>query len=133
MHEADVQAIKALRARDAAAARAGDFATLRTIMSDEAVVLPPGGKPQVGKADLDASFARMAAAPRTHEVLAYTFDLSEPEIAGSFAFEHGAIRGAMRNLEDGTVEESSYHVLRVLRKEADGEWRVYRTIWAPRR
>ena len=29
------------------------------------------------------------------------------------------------------VHEETYHVMRILRKETDGEWRVYRTIWAP--
>jgi len=67
-------------------------------MSDEAVVLPPGEKPQVGKADLDAAFAQMSQAPKTYETLEYTFDLSEPEIIGSFAFEYGAIRGATRKM-----------------------------------
>jgi ketosteroid isomerase-like protein len=98
-------------------------------MSDKAVVLPPGEKPQVGKTDLDAAFAQISQAPKTYETLEYTFDLSEPEIIGSFAFEYGAIRGATRNLKDGSIEQSNYHVMRILRKEAGEEWKVYRTIW----
>jgi ketosteroid isomerase-like protein len=108
MSNPDIKAIKELRDRDAKAAKAGDFETLRSIMSDEAVVLPPGGKPQVGKADIDAAFAEISQAPKTYEVLEYTFDLSEPEIIGSFAFEYGAIRGATRNLKDGKIEQSIF-------------------------
>ena len=129
MSNPDIKAIKELRDRDAKAAKSGDFETLRSIMSDEAVVLPPGEKPQVGKADLDAAFAQMSQAPKTYEILEYTFDLSEPEIIGSFAFEYGAIRGATRNLKDGRIEQSNYHLMRILRKEAGEEWKVYRTIW----
>lgn len=126
----DVEAIKALRARDAAACMAGDFATLRGIMSDDAVVLAPGEEPRAGKDALDEAFARMARMPRAHEVLEYRFELSEPEIVGHVAIEYGAIVGAMRRVTDGLVTHSRYNVLRVLRKEADGEWRVYRTLWS---
>ena len=97
----DVDAIKALRARDAAACIAGDEA-----------------------------FERMARMPRTHEVLDYRFELSEPEIVRRVAIEYGAIVGSTRRLPDGEVTHSRYNVLRVLRKEADGEWRVYRTLWS---
>jgi len=130
MSSADIAAIKQLRARDETASKAGDYATLRSIMSDEAVVLPPGGKPKVGKADLDATFAKLSGAPKTHEVLEYRFDFSEPEIIGDVAIEYGAIVGTMRNLADGVVSSPRYNALRVLRKEG-GQWRVYRTMWAP--
>lgn len=129
MSEHDIRAIKELRDRDAQAAKAGDFETLRSLISDEAVVMPPGRNAQVGKADINTAFAEMSEAPKTYEILEYTFDLSDPEIIGSLAFEHGAIRGTTRNLEDGTIEHSNYHVMRVLRKEAGDEWRVYRSIW----
>lgn len=131
MRDADIEAIRMLRERDAAASRAGDFRTLRTIMSDDAVVIAPGAAPQAGKASLDASFERMAAAPRTHEILDYRFDLCDPEFAGDLAIEYGTISGTSRALPDGAATPSRYNVLRVLRKEADGQWRVYRTIWTP--
>ena len=126
----DVEAIKALRARDAAACIAGDFRTLRGVMSDDAVVLALGEAPHAGKAALDEAFERMARMPRTHEVIEYRFELSEPEIVGHVAIEYGAIVGSTRRLPDGEVTHSRYNVLRVLRKEADGEWRVYRTLWS---
>ena len=131
MSDVDIKAIKELRIRDADAAKSGDFETLRSIMSDEAVVLPPGGKRQEGKADIDAAFSQMSQAPKQYEVLEYIIDLSEPEIVGIFAFEYGAIRGTTRNLQDDTIEKSDYHVVRILRKEDNDEWKVYRTIWTP--
>jgi ketosteroid isomerase-like protein len=41
--EADLRAIERLHQKDMQASRAGDFETLRSIMTDEAVILPPGG------------------------------------------------------------------------------------------
>jgi ketosteroid isomerase-like protein len=86
---------------------------------------------QIGRTAIDASFARAANRPKTYEVLEYRFDLSEPEIVGNIAIEYGLIHGRTRDLNTGEVTTALYNVLRVLRKEDDGQWRVYRTIWAP--
>ena len=48
-----------------------------------------------------------------------------------FPYREGTIRGAMRDRTTGEIERSSYHVMRVLRREPDGTFRVYRSIWAP--
>ena len=128
MSEQDIEAIKELRRRDATAAKAFDFDTLRSILSDEAVIMPPGEKPWSGKDELDAAYAQMAKAPNTYEIMEYTIDLSEPEIVGAHAFEHGEIRGMTRNTEDGSIEHARYRVMRILRKEGDA-WKVYRAIW----
>ena len=130
-HRDDLAAIDALHRRDMAAARAGDFATLRSLIDDEAVMMPPGGKALHGKAALDASFAAMAKAPKAHEVLEYVLDFDEVVVAGDLAFERGTIRGAMKEIATGEVTRSQYHVMRVLRRQADGAWKVYRSIWAP--
>ena len=131
MENPDILAIKELRKRDAEAAKSLDFETLRAIMSDEAVVMPPGEKPIVGKDELDDAYAKMAKVPKTYEILEYTIDFSEPEIVGDYAFEHGEIRGVTKHNEDGRIEHSNYHVLRVLRNEGHGAWKVYRAIWTP--
>jgi uncharacterized protein (TIGR02246 family) len=128
----DLAALEALHRRDMAAAKAGDFAALRSIIDDDAVMMAPGGKVQRGRAELDAAFAAMSKAPRTHEVLEYVLDFDEVTIAGDLAFEWGCIRGSMKELATGKVTRSEYHVMRVLRRQADGAWKVYRSIWAPR-
>jgi len=130
-HPEDVRAIVRLRERDATASRTCDFATLRGIVSDDAVVLPPGGKPIAGKAAIDAFFRRAARAPMPYEVLEYRFDLSEPQFAGDLAVEYGAIHGRTRDRATGKESDARYNVLRVLRRESDGEWRVFRSIWTP--
>ena len=128
-HAEDLRAIEELHRRDMRASREGDFETLRSLMSDDAVVMPPGGRVTRGRADLDASFARMAEGMRQVEVLEYELDFEEVQVVGDYAFEWGFIRGAMRALPDGEVERSSYKVMRVLRREPDGAWKVHRTIW----
>ena len=124
----DLQAIEDLHRRDMEASRTGDFETLRSILSDDAVILPPGGRPVRGKAEIDASFARMDAGASGSEVLEYVLDVGEVEILGAYAFEWGEIRGAVR-LQDGEIRRSAHNVMRVLRREPSGGWKVYRSIW----
>jgi len=125
------RAIERLHRRDMQASAAGDFAALRALIDNDAVMLPPGGAIQRGAKDLDAAFGRMNLGPRTHEVLEYRLVFEEVKIFGNYAVEWGAIRGATREIATGRVIQSEYHVMRVLRRRRNGSWKVYRSIWAP--
>lgn len=126
--EKDLQAIDELHRKDMKASKAGDYATLRSIMSDDAVVMPPDGRWLRGRDELDASFGRMKDGMSEVEVLEYTLDFEEVKILGEYAFEWGTIRGSMRAKPDGDIEHQTYKVMRILKKQ-QGEWKVHRTIW----
>lgn len=117
-----------LHRRDVEASRAGDFATLRTLMSDDAVVLAPGQAPRRGRAELDASSRTMEESFRNAEVLDYRMDFEEVLVFGDHAVEWGTLEGSMRR-GDGEPLSYRYHLMRVLRQQPDGEWQVHRTIW----
>ncbi|HEX6066484.1 MAG TPA: DUF4440 domain-containing protein [Longimicrobiales bacterium] len=125
----DLDRIDELHRIDMAASKAGDLRTLRTLMSDDAVVLPPGGRMLRGRAALDQSFARMADVPRTTEVLDYRFDWHEIRLCGDYAFEWGYILGEERHLASGEVVSEKYHAMRILQRQPTGDWKVHRTIW----
>jgi uncharacterized protein (TIGR02246 family) len=125
------KAIERLHRRDMRASAAGDFAALRALVDDNAVMLPPGSAPQRGAKDFDAAFERLNNSPRTHEVIEYRLEFEEVKIFGNYAVEWGAIRGATRELATGRVHQSEYHVMRVLRRQSNGSWKIWRSIWAP--
>lgn len=127
--EKDLADIEQLHLRDMAASKACDFETLRAIMSDGAVMMPPGGNFVRGRAEIDAGMSRMAEAMRTVEVLEYVLDFEEVKVVGDYAFEWGVIRGRMRDREGGEAESSVYKVMRILQRQPDGEWKVHRSIW----
>src|SRR5829696_309587 len=129
MSDDDLARIDALHRTDMDASRRGDYGALRALMSDDAAVLPPGGRMLRGRDALDASFARMAAAPRTTEVLEYGFEWHEVRVCGDYAFEWGYIVGRERHLGTGEETSERYHVMRVLQRQLDGDWKVHRTIW----
>ena len=131
MKSAARKAIERLHRRDMLASAAGDFAALRALVDDNAVMLPPGGAPQRGAKDFDAAFERMNSSPRTHEVIDYRLEFEEVKIFGNYAIEWGAIRGATREIATGRVNQSEFHVMRVLRRQSNGSWKIYRSIWAP--
>ena len=125
----DLERIDALHRADMEASRRGDFASLRSLMSDDAAVLPPGGRILRGRQALDESFAKMTAAPKASEVLEYRFDWHEVQLCGDYAFEWGYIVGRERSLATGEETSERYHVMRVLQRQPDGDWKVHRTIW----
>lgn len=127
----DREAIEALNAADEAASKAQDLDALRALIDDDAVMLPPGGRIQRGKEEIDAAFARLGSSLHTHEILEYSLDFEEIQLLGDHAIEWGTIRARTRSIANRVSTETEYHTLRVLRKQADGGWKVYRSIWAP--
>jgi uncharacterized protein (TIGR02246 family) len=125
------QSIEQLHRRDAKASASGDFAALRALVDNDAVMLPPGGPPQRGAKDFDAAYERMNSGPKTHEVVEYRLDFEEVKVFGGYAVEWGAIHGATRELSTGRVIQSAYHVMRMLRRQRNGSWKVWRSIWTP--
>jgi uncharacterized protein (TIGR02246 family) len=125
----DLERIEELHRADMRASKAGDYRTLRTLLSDDAVILPPGGHMIRGREALDASFARMAQPAPATEVLDYRFEWHEVRVCGDYAFEWGYIVGEERSRRTGEVTSERHHVMRVLQRQADGSWKVHRTIW----
>lgn len=130
-HYGDMKAIEALHQQDIRAALEGNFRLLRSLVDDDAVLLPPGGPIRRGREELDAAFSEMQSTPRTHQVIEYQMSFEEVQILGNVAIEWGAILGAMRDLATGEISRSRYHVMRVLKRQRNGGWKVYRSIWAP--
>lgn len=125
----DLDRIKQLHEADARASQKQDYATLSTLMSDDAVVLPPGGKMLRGRKLLDENYARAQSSPQSIEIVEYTFDWHEVKIFGNFAYEWGYIKGRERVIGENEIVERLYHVMRILQKQPTGEWQVHRTIW----
>jgi uncharacterized protein (TIGR02246 family) len=127
--KSDVDRIEELHQTDMQASKTGDFATLRSLMSDDAAVMPPGGRLIRGREALDRSFAAMHGAQSHADVLEYRFDWQEVRVLGEYAFEWGYIHGKERDTKTGDVRIERYHVMRILERQADGSWKVHRTIW----
>ncbi|AJE47107.1 YybH family protein [Celeribacter indicus] len=120
----DEKAIRQVVETWMAASKAGDIATVLALMTDDVVFLVPGQEP-FGKEAFAAASDRLAEAriEGTNEIL-------ELQVLGTWAF--------LRNRVDMTVTPSggaplrrTGHTLSLLRKEADGRWRLARDANLP--
>jgi uncharacterized protein (TIGR02246 family) len=124
----DLKAIHELHLKDIEASKKGDFKTLRSIISDDAVIIAPHANPVQGKDTHDKNFEAMQQSGSPVEVLSYQLKMEEVKVLGDHAIEWGAIVASSKDKNTGKITETKKNVMRVLRKE-NGEWKVYRSIW----
>lgn len=125
----DLEAIERLHRMDTEASKAQDFETLKTLVDAEGIVMPPGSNAVPAQAQLDARIARRASDPNPVEILNYWFDWEEVELMGDYAFERGRIMGSAKVSADSGPATLAYNIMRILKRQPDGEWKVYRSIW----
>jgi uncharacterized protein (TIGR02246 family) len=125
----DRQAIEELHQRDIAASKARDLATLLSLCSDDCVMLPPGGDPIVGREAIRRSLAQDLAQEQDYQITEYVHDFAEVRVIGAWAFEWGRFSAAAEPVGGGAPIRSSGKILRILRRQADGAWKVARSIW----
>ncbi len=101
---------------------------LRSLMSDDAVMMPPGSEWIRGKEELDKNFEKISTQLTGVDILEYVQDFEEVQVVGDYAFEWGTVSGTMRTPE-GQEVHSTYHMVRILKRQEDGEWKIHRSIW----
>jgi uncharacterized protein (TIGR02246 family) len=101
------------------ASRAGDIATVLSLMSDDVVFMVPGREP-FGKQTFAAN-SRSVDGVRLEGVA----DIRELKVLGDWAYLRNYIEIAITPPGSETVRRSGY-TLTILRKEPDGRWLLAR-------
>lgn len=122
------EAIEDLRRRDVEATRDGDLERLKSLMDPSCIVFPPEGGPEAGRAYLDGVTSAAKRTVRPADIVELAQDWEELLILGGYAYEHGVVRYAVRG-PGGDVVRESQRLMRILRKQADGSWKVFRAMW----
>lgn len=108
-----------------AADNRGDIEAVLEYYSADAVLMPPGEAPVVGRGSIrpryEALFADFAPAiePVVEEVCA----------EGNLAFVRGRNTGRLVSRTSGSARTLDDVYLMLLRREADGKWRISHLIW----
>lgn len=123
----DLEKIKQLDNNDIAASIDQDYTKLLELWDDEGVVIPPGEKPIIGIKAIKKWLNK--AKEIEYKVTKYEHDFIERKIIGGWAFEWGTYTSAAELLGEEDPEESSGKLLRILKRQQDGEWKVARSIW----
>ena len=129
----DRQAIEDLHQDDIAGSLAFDIDKLTNTWDDDVISMPPGSQPIVGKAANHEYLQSQQKAMANVEILGYEEAWDEVRLLGDYAYEYGTIKSRIReqNAKDETPLE--FNVMRVLKKQPSGSWKIYRTIWNNRK
>lgn len=115
----DERAIRDLVNNWMKASRAGDIATVLSLMSDDAIFMVPGREP-FGKQTFAANSRSMDGVR-----LEGAADIRELKVLGDWAYLRNYIEIAITPPGSETVRRSGY-TLTILRKEPDGKWLLAR-------
>jgi ketosteroid isomerase-like protein len=127
--KSDLQAIEELHKRDVAAAKAYDVEALATLWTDDIVSMPPSAQPIVGKkANRDVLAAGEAQAKQV-EIVEYSQKWDEVTVAGDYAYEWGTFKSLIKMKTGGATSSAEFKVMRILKRQPDGSWKVHRSIW----
>lgn len=127
--ERDLLAIKELRQKDIEAAQVGDVDTLATLWTDDAVALPPNRKPVTGIDAIREWLNENRLDTAKVQITDYVFDFQEVRVVDDHAYEWARIRISSRYDGASSSTQTSGSLLRVLRRQEDGSWKVARAAW----
>jgi uncharacterized protein (TIGR02246 family) len=126
---ADLRAIERLHEADKRAAMANDLDALIDLSAEDAILLPPGTAPVVGKEAIAAFLRQGWRREQTPEAIEYIHNFEDVTIAGEWAFECGTFKSVWREPGSDDVSTQSGNLLRVLRRRPDGSWKIARAMW----
>jgi uncharacterized protein (TIGR02246 family) len=118
----DEQAIRDLIATWLRASAAGDLSKVLTLMAEDVVFLIPGQQPMRGRQAFADSFQAM----QPHARLEARSDVQEIQISGNLAYCWTHLSVTVIPKLGGLVKRRSGYTLTILRKEAAGNWVVFR-------
>lgn len=121
--------IQELSDKDKSASKAGDWRTLATLWTDDAVVLAPGRPPIIGIEGIRAWLQQDHVDVARVEISDYLVDVRETRICGDEAFQWGTTRMGIKPKGVPSGAHAVGNIERVLRRQADESWKVERAIW----
>jgi ketosteroid isomerase-like protein len=125
----DLREIEKLHDLDIAETLSGDQVALSTGWTDDIVVLEQGEEPGVGRQAILAARARRSAAMPGFRVVTYVPEIKNVTIADGWAFEWGLFTASFIQASGGQETPFRGKLLRVLKKQADGSWKVAIGMW----
>lgn len=124
----DLAGIEELHRKDIAASKARDFKTLLSLWTEDGVLLLPGTKPIIGLDALKVYMDEQAKISQTYKIKKYEHKWEEIKVIGDWAFEWGFFKAEAEMMKDGEIIKEQGKLLRILRKQKDGIWKVARAI-----
>lgn len=118
----DEQAIHQLIETWLSATRAGDIDTVLNLMSDDAMFMSAGQPPMIGR----EAFARGLTKVLSENVIESTSEIAEVVVCGDLAYCRTRLTVTFTSKHGNLPILRNGDTLSILRKEADGKWRLTR-------
>jgi uncharacterized protein (TIGR02246 family) len=125
LSEADVNAINDVREAEMASISAGDVDAHLAVMTDDCLVMPPGGEAVVGH---EAVRAWSEAFIEMFEI-AGEYTGSEVVGAGDWAIENYTATLTLTPRAGGEAAMETIKGIHVYRRQADGSWKIAQDVW----
>ena len=120
----EIEEIEKVKAAWIAAMRAGDVGRLLDMVTDDVVAMHPNGKTTQGKQELADDFRRFFAKFRLDQ----TAISEETVVAGEWAFDRARVWTKVTPIAGGELSQVNSEAIVILRRNADGFWKVARSI-----
>jgi uncharacterized protein (TIGR02246 family) len=118
----DEQAIRDFLSAWHAATVSGNVTKLLTLMDEDVVFLLPGRSPMRGRDAFASSFREVTK----HKRIDYTWETEEIQVKGDWAYCWNHLWLMETALDDSPPLRRSGFTLTILRKNAKGDWLLYR-------
>jgi uncharacterized protein (TIGR02246 family) len=122
--EDDLHAIEAINQRDVQFALANDAPSMMSQWTDDFVLLPAAGPIMRGRNVIAEAF-RGVESP---EIVEYVLDIQEVKVLGDHALQWGTYHYSVRPRAGGETVRTSGKLMRILQRQPDGAWKMYRSI-----
>lgn len=124
--EADVRALEQLQKRVDAAIIGGDVETYVTLITADAVLMPPNAPPIIGREAI-REWSRSNAKAMVFQ--AYEPSDAELTISGDWAFRRATFTATLAPASGGPAVHDTGKFLIIYQRQRDGSWKVARDIW----
>ncbi len=123
-----LQSIKELHKKDKNASLKGDVETLLSLFTEDGIVIPDSGDIVQGKKNLRRMLEQNFKIFKKYKLVEYNHDFKEINIIGEYAYEWGNYNGKYISKTDKKEITGSGKLMRILRLQKDGPWKVSRSI-----
>jgi uncharacterized protein (TIGR02246 family) len=122
--ENDLRAIETINQRDVQYALANDADMMMSQWTDDYVLIPAAGPILRGRSVIAHELRGLLSL----EILEYVLDIQEIKVLGDHAFEWGTYLYVVRPRAGGETVRTSGKLMRILQRQPDGSWKMYRGI-----
>ena len=127
--EENLRSIEALNQHEVDAVLSSDVDALISQWTDDFVLITQGSIVRGRGANAEMLEPARAMASQL-EPLEHVLDFEETIVSGDYAFQWSTFRSSSRARASGEVFSGSGKLMRILQRQADGSWKMHRTMTA---